>query len=407
MVIFLALSCFLNAQDVQWRGPDRDGKYPDTGLLKEWPEGGPRLILKKEGLGSGFGTPVLYQGMIYITGKRDGFDALTKLDLDGKIQWETIYGRIWEQSYPDTRSTPTIEDDRVYLMGGMGTVSCLDAVTGKILWQVNTHEKYEGEFHRWGAAESLLLLEDAVVSSPVGNRTAVVALDKKDGSPLWESPSVGGKRSYVSPLLINHNGKRQIVMISNKDAIGVDASGGEILWTYDLVTGHASRGDDRINTVTPLYHDGDIFITSGYDSESVMLTLSADGRKASLKWSDATLDTHHGGVVRVGGYLYGSNWVNNGNGNWVCQEWESGKVMYEEKWHNKGSIIYADGLCYIYEEKQGHVGLMEPVPDGLRIISSFRVDGGAGPHWAHMSIFDRKLFIRHGEVLFVYDIAAD
>ncbi len=135
-----------------------------------------------------------------------------------------------------------------------------------------------------------------------------------------------------------------------------------------------------------------------------MLQLSPDGLKAELLWSDGTLDTHHGGVVLVDGYIYGSNWVNNGKGNWVCQEWETGKVMYEELWENKGSVIYADGLLYLFEEKRGHVGLVKPDTAGFKLISSFVVDGGSGPHWAHMSIYDRKLLVRHGEVLFVYDI---
>ena len=105
------------------------------------------------------------------------------------------------------------------------------------------------------------------------------------------------------------------------------------------------------------------------------------------------------------GYLYGANWINNGNGNWVCQEWETGKMMWEEKWYNKGSIIYSDGLCYIFEEKQGHIGLMEPSPQGFKLISEFRLESRSGPYWAHMAIYKKKLFVRHGEVLFVYDIA--
>jgi hypothetical protein len=135
-----------------------------------------------------------------------------------------------------------------------------------------------------------------------------------------------------------------------------------------------------------------------------MLTLSTDGSEVEVKWSEGTLDSHHGGVVLVDGYLYGSNWINNGNGNWVCQEWETGKVMYEEKWHNKGSIIFADGLLYVYEEKNGNVGLVQPTPRGFKLISSFRVQEGTGPHWAHMSIYDQKLFLRHGEVLQVYNL---
>lgn len=177
-----------------------------------------------------------------------------------------------------------------------------------------------------------------------------------------------------------------------------------MIWSEDIVTGYSERGR-RNNTNTPLYDKGYIFTTSGYDVEAIMYKLSQDGSKVTEVWSDGTLDTHHGGVVLVDGYIYGSNWIGNGMGKWVCQEWKTGKVMYEETWHNKGSIIYADGLLYLYEEKQGHVGLVEPTPEGFRVISSFRVSGGTGPYWAHMSIYDKKLFIRHGSVLFIYDIA--
>ncbi len=406
-VMLLSLYCVdgLFAQDTQWRGVNRDGKYPDTSLLKSWPEQGPRLILKKEDMGNGYSTPVCYEGAVYISGRRDSLDVITRLDLEGNIAWETVFGKAWNQSFPETRSTPTIENDRLYIMGGLGTVVCMETGTGKILWEVNTHQEYEGEFHRWGMAESLLLTDRAVISSPVGEQTAVVALDKRDGSLIWKTESQGGARSYASPLLINHKGQEMILVTSSKDLMAVDPADGTFIWTYDVVTGNSGPRNRRNNTNTPLFHEGAVFFTSGYDADAVMLQLSPDGQKVDLKWREGTLDTHHGGVVLVDGYLYGSNWINNGNGNWVCQEWETGKVMYEEKWHNKGSIIYADGLLYLYEEKKGHVGLVEPSPDGFKLVSSFKVDGGSGPYWAHMSIYDRKLFVRHGKVLFVYDIA--
>lgn len=405
--VTLLLSAFwtpAEGQDAQWRGPERNGKYPDKGLLKEWPGEGPELVLKKEGLGMGYSTPVMYEGMIYIGGVGDSLDYLIKMDLQGNIIWRTAYGHVWKNTYPESRNTPTIEDGRIYIMGGMGSVACIDAGSGGILWSVNTHEKFEGEFHRWGMAESLLLTDNAVISAPVGGRTAVVALDKSDGSLLWETEPVGGVRSYASPTLINHNGREMILVVSSEDLVAVDPGNGEVIWTFDIVTGHAPRGS-RNNTVTPIYHEGSVFVTSGYDVEAVMISLSEDGTEPTLKWSDGTLDVHHGGVVLVDGYIYGANWINNGMGNWVCQEWETGKVMYEEKWHNKGSIIYADNRLYVYEEKRGHLGLVEPTPEGFNVISSFRIEEGTGPHWAHLSVYDRKLLVRHGGVLLVYDIA--
>lgn len=406
-LIMILLCCGvleLTAQEAQWRGPNRDGKYKDTGLLKQWPEEGPKLLLKKEDLGNGFSTPIVYEENIYISGRRDSVDVLTRLDMRGQIKWETIYGKAWDKSFPETRSTPTFEDGRAYIMGGLGTIVCMDTETGDIIWRVNTHEEYEGEFHRWGMAESLLLTEKAVISSPVGEMTAVVALDKNDGSLLWITKPQGGVRSYVSPMLIEHNGVRMILITTSKDIMGVNPEDGEVFWSFDLVKDYGYKEGRRNNTNTPLFHKGEIFTTSGYDADGVMLRLSDDGKSAEVKWHNGALDVHHGGLVLLDSYMYGANWVNNGNGNWVCQEWDTGKVMWEEKWHNKGSIIYADGLLYIFEEKKGHVGLVEPSPEGFKVISSFLPDGGSGPWWAHMSIYDKKLFIRHGTVLFVYDI---
>lgn len=393
----------LPAQDAQWRGPQRDGKYPESGLLKSWPDEGPALLLKKEDLGNGYSSPMVLDDMVYISGRRDSLDVLTKLDMNGSIIWETAYGYAWDKSFPETRSTATIEDGRIYIMGGLGRVVCMDSGTGEIIWKVDTHKEFEGEYHRWGMTESLLLTDKAVISSPTGERTAVVALDKKDGSLLWESEPQGGVRSYVSPMLISHNGTEMILITSSEDIMGVDPESGEIFWKVNLVEEYGFGGR-RNNTNTPLYHNGEIYTTSGYDAEGVMLKLSSDGKSAEVKWHNGGLDVHHGGLVLIDGYLYGANWVNNGNGNWVCQEWDTGKVMYEETWYNKGSIIYADGLCYIFEEKQGHVGLMDPSPEGFKVISEFRLESTAGPYWAHMTINEGRLFIRHGTVLYVYDI---
>jgi len=404
-ILGLCLAVIAVAQDTQWRGPARDGIYPDTGLLESWPEGGPELLLKLEGLGNGYSTPILHQGHIYISGRRDTVEVLTKVNLQGQILWESTYGLSWDRSFPESRSTPTIEGDRIYIMGGKGRVSCLDTESGEILWSNNTHENYGGEFHRWGMAESLLLTDRAVISSPIGGPTSVVALDRSDGQVLWTSDSVAGVRSYVSPLMIEHRGRQMILITSSQMLFAVDPSTGEILWESDVVTGYTGDRNRRNLTNTPLYHEGEIYLTTGYDAEAIMFRLRDDGQGVELKWKNDTLDNHHGGVVLLDGYIYGANWQGNGFGMWVCQEWETGKIMWEHEWVNKGSLIYADGMLYLFEEKRGGVALVKPSPGTFELISSFQPEGGAGPWWAHPSIYDRKLLLRHGEVLFVYDIA--
>lgn len=401
--LLLIIGIPLMSQDVQWRGPDRNGIYPDTGLLQEWPDGGPELLLLKEGLPGGYSTPVIYDDRIYITGRRDTIELISSLTMSGKVLWETEYGLAWIESFPETRNSPVIEDFRIYITGAKGNVACIDAVTGDIIWSVNTHEEYNAGFHRWGMAESLLLTDVAVISSPVGKETVLVALDKKDGSLLWKTDPVGDVRSYASPLMINHNGQDLIIATSSKHLIGVDPENGKIFWKFDLVTDYTKRGR-RNSTNTPLYNDGEIFVSSGYDDTALMISLSDDARSVTLKWTSNVLDNHHGGFVLLDGYIYGSNWINNGNGNWVCLDWETGEVMYKEKWKNKGSIIYADGRLYLYEEKRGNVGLLEPTPDGFNVISSFIVEVGKGPHWAHPSIYNGKLLLRHHDALLVFNI---
>jgi outer membrane protein assembly factor BamB len=203
--------------------------------------------------------------------------------------------------------------------------------------------------------------------------------------------------------MIEHNGHKLLVATTSKHLVGIDPSSGKIFWKLDLVTDYTEKGR-RNSTNTPLYSNGEIFVSSGYDDKALMVALSDDTRSATVKWTNDVLDNHHGGLVLLDGYIYGSNWISNGKGNWVCVDWNTGELMYEEEWHNKGNIIYADGMLYVFEEKQGHVGLVEPTPEGFNVVSSFQVSDGRGPRWAHPSVYDGKLLLRHHDVLLVYDI---
>jgi hypothetical protein len=161
-----------------------------------------------------------------------------------------------------------------------------------------------------------------------------------------------------------------------------------------------------IKCVTPVYHDGKIYVTGGYDYGSILLSLNEDGTNVSVVWTDSLLDVHHGGVVLVDGYIYGSNWLNNGDGNWCCLDWNTGKKMYEEHWKCKGSIISAEGMLYVYDEKSGFVGLVKATSEKFGLVSSFRVKEGSGPYWAHPVIHNANLYIRHGNALMVYNISS-
>jgi outer membrane protein assembly factor BamB len=409
LVFFFATDYLVSGQiTAQWRGPERDGRYPGTGLLKSWPESGPSLLLTLTGVGKGYSQPVVYKDKIYVTGmKNDKHDVLSVFDIKGNLLWEREYGLAWDRSYPETRSTPTIENDRVYLVGGQGMVSCLDANSGEIIWQKDAHTRYSGQSHRWGIAESVLLTPDAAIYTTGGAETSVVAINRNDGTLLWKSESLGGERAYASPMLIERGGLRIILAQTANHLIGLNAANGEILWDYDMVPLHRGQQGSGAHNNTPLYKDGEIFVTNGYDRLAVMFSLAPDGRSIAVKWTSDVLDVHHGGVVLVDGHIYGANWLNNSKGNWASIRWADGKANWETEWHTKGSVVYADGMLYIYEERSGNVALVRPDPAKMDVISTFRMSDGEGPHWAHPSIYSGMLCIRHGEVVKVYQISAN
>lgn len=407
IILFLFLTTSIFAQNiVEFRGIERSGHYNETGLLKQWPETGPELFLKIEGVGKGYSQAILVDETIFISGiKEDTTDILSAYNMKGDLLWDVPYGRSWIRSYIDSRSTPTYEDGKLYIVSGTCNVNCVDAKTGKIIWSVDAREKYGAEPHKHGESESLVVLKAVVVYTTGGEQNTMIALSKKDGTLNWKTKSLGGAKSYASASLINHNGQEIILAQTMKYLVAINPYNGEIMWNYDLIQYHLKSQGEGAQTNVPLYKDGNLFVTSGYDHPGLMFSLSDDGKSIHLKWRNDTIDTHHGGLVLVDGTIYGSNWQNNANGKWAAVDWETGETFWENDWENKGSIIYADERLYLYEEKRGNVAIVEPSTDSLKIISIFKVDGGIGPHWAHPSIYDGKLFIHHGDVLMIYDIA--
>jgi len=383
VVLLLAYNSFAaipNDNASQWRGAARDGIYYEDNLLTKWPDGGPELT--------------------------DTVEHLTALDLNGGVKWQANYGRAWYRDFPHARCTPTVDGDKVYVISGSGDVACFDAVSGKNIWSVPVHKKFKGAWGVWGTAENPLIVDEKVIYTPCGEQTTMVTLDKNSGETVWQSNSLNDTSAYVSPIKIDYAGKQIIVQVTANRLIGVDAQDGAILFqhSYSEIQAPDHPMAPYINTVSPLYHDGQIYITSGYDHAGVAFKLNEDASEVSVAWVDKVLDVHHGGVVLIDGVLYGSNWLDNRRGNWCAIDWETGKKLYEKEWFTKGSIIYADGLLYCYEERRGHVALVKPNPENFEVISSFQVLEGTGPYWAHPVINDGVLYVRHGKALMAYKI---
>jgi len=405
IILVVLVPFIVTAQIAQWRGPDRNGIYPEKGLADVWPQNGPSLILTVNGIGTGWSSAVTNGKAIYVTGKKDTLEYLTSIDYKGKINWQVPFGIRWTNGYSDSRCTPTLEGNKVYVQSGKGRMSCFDALNGKLIWSVEVDKKFICNYDVYGTAEAPLIVDNKVISSPIGNIAAVVALDKNTGKVVWQSKKLIGRRSFASPILYQYKNFKYILTQSDEELIAVNADNGEIMWTYRYFKNRSEKHFGW-NTVvnTPIYKDNEIYITKGYHNPSIMLKMAPDGKSVSVKWKNPALDCHIGGVVLMDGYIYGSNWTSNSSGNWACLKWDTGQTMYDMPWINKGSIIAADNKFYCFEEKSGTVALVKPNPMKFEVVSSFKVSKGSGMYWAHPMINDGKLFIRHGTFLMVYNI---
>ncbi|MHC4478371.1 MAG: PQQ-binding-like beta-propeller repeat protein [Planctomycetota bacterium] len=382
----------------QWRGWKRDGVSSETGLLKKWPEGGPKLLWSVDGLGKGYSTVAVANGLVFTTGLVDKEGILFAFDLEGHPKWKKSYGPGWTGSRDGVRTTPTVDGDSVYVMSGYGRVVCFDTKTGGRRWAVDTQSRFGGENINWGISESVLIEGQKVICTPGGQDATVVALDKQTGKTIWRSKGLSDRSAYCSAILVERGDKRLVVTITDKSIVGIDAGDGTVLWQHP---NKLHKGEPReVNPNSPVYHDGCIYVTSRWIG-ATMLRLSEDGTRVKKVRDDERFDPHHGGFVVVHGFIYGANTKGE---KWMCLEWATGKITYEHKWLGKGSVTYAEGMLYCYEEKKGTVGLVKASPAGFEVVSSFLVSKGTDEHWAHPVVCGGRLYIRHGDALMAYDV---
>ncbi|MBN2023093.1 MAG: PQQ-binding-like beta-propeller repeat protein [Pirellulales bacterium] len=388
----------------RFHGPNGDNISTDTGLLKEWPKDGPKLLWTAKGIGFGFAGVTMADGQIHTAGNLDDKTVVTAIDQSGRILWQAPNGEAWKGDWAGTRGTPTLDGPRVYHESPVGQVTCLDAKTGRPLWTRNILDEFGSQNIQWALAESVLVDGNRLICCPGGPQTAVVALNKMTGETVWKSPSASGDLiGYATPTLAEFQGLRMIFTMTLKALIGVNADTGELLFRVE----HPTRYD--VNATKPLFHDGHVFVSSGYGTTgSALYKLDVRGKTASATkvWESRELDNHHGGVVLLNGYLYGAA-HNFNSGRWICLDWKTGEMKYAERGVGKGALTCADGMLYTMSEKRD-VGLVPATPAAHKVVSRFKLpSGGEGPTWAHPVVRGGRLFIRHGECLYCYDVLAE
>jgi outer membrane protein assembly factor BamB len=391
-------------QQYGWRGPGRTGVYDEKGLMKTWPASGPALLWEATGIGKGYSSTTVTKDAVYITGSKDSTDVLTAFTQDGKKLWNVEYGSMTKNvSMPESRCTPTYYNGKIFVISGQGVLSCFNQ-EGKLVWSVNHYQKYNAPLPRFGISESPLVVDNKVIASPGGNIAAMVAFNVDDGKVVWETASLNEGTQYTNPLLVEEEGLKAIITHSQTYIIAINAKDGKLIWKFDFGSVNDDKKGNKNYINTPLYRDGFLFAANGYGQTAAKIKINFDGSEPTLVWKNPEINPHVGGMVLIGNYIYSSTHDNNSKGRWICVDWTTGKTMWITDWNNKGSIISAEGLLYIYEEKNGNVALVKPSGEKLDIISSFTVTKGDGPYWAHPVIDKGRLFLRHGDYLAVYSL---
>jgi outer membrane protein assembly factor BamB len=382
------------AQDpTVWRGPNGNGIYDETGLLKQWPAGGPEILWSYEGLGQGHSSAIVDQGFVYTSGMINEKGFLFKFDLEGNLVYKKEYGPEFKRSWYGTRGTPTIARDKIYLLSGMGKLVCFNNANGDILWSKDLTRDFDGKVIEWGYNETPLIDGKIIYITPGGRKNGMVALNRHSGEVVWSSPGVGELSAYCTPLLFVHKGRKMLATHFESHLVGFDATTGKMLWKQH----HPNQYSVHPNT--PIYSDGQLFFFSGYGKGGGMLELSDDGNTVKRIWTQKNMDSRMGGAVLVDGYIYGSG----DSRVWTCYNWETGEEMYTSKEIGHGVVIYADGMLYCYSQR-GELALVEADPSGFKVVSQTKVALGSEQHWAHPVIYDGVLYVRHGRALIAYKV---
>jgi outer membrane protein assembly factor BamB len=382
----------------QWRGPERTGLSKETGLLKQWPAGGPPRVWTISNLGAGYGSVAISGDRIYVQSRIGRQSTVASLNrADGKMIWSKALGSAGDNDRgPGPRSTPTVDGDRVYVLTENGDLAALKTADGSALWQLNILRDFGGRNISWDISESPLVDGNMLIVTPGGRGASVVALDKMSGKPIWTSKELSDQAGYASVIAADVQGVRTLMTLTAGAGVGLRASDGKLMWRYPRVA------NSTANIATPIFYDNKVFYTSDYDTGGALLGLKAQGGSVAAQeiYFTREMKNHHGGVVLVNGYLYGFN-----SSILACLDFATGKIMWRDRSVGKGSLAYADGNLYILSESNV-VGLAAASPNGYEEKGRFQIADQGWPSWAHPVVSGGRLYIRNQTTLTAYDVRA-
>jgi outer membrane protein assembly factor BamB len=412
----------------QFRGPNRDGISKETGLLKKWPEGGPKLAWTYKEAGTGYAGPAVVGDRLYLSGARGDDEYVYALDLTQsppKELWAVKIGPKfnWKNNQwnEGPSATPTVDGDLVFALGGGGELVCVDAKAKKEKWRRSLLKDLNGDVYNygesapvgagWGFTCAPLVDGDKVICVPGGKEGTLAALNKADGSVLWRSKDVTDEATYASPVLATIGGTKQYVHMTQQGVVAVDGDG-KLLWYYKR-----DKPYKDIVGASPLVKDDHVFISgagSGSDSCDLIAVKKADGKFTATKvYAKKDLANYHGGLVLLGDHVYGSSGAE-GRPRWVCLELKTGKVAWSVDLSGnlgKGSVTAADGYLYCLGEKSALVVHAPASPtqkltadESFELPEASKLRKPSGGVWTHPVIANGKLYLRDQDLLFCYEL---
>lgn len=324
----------------------------------------------------------------YYVDRYPGRDGVVTAD-----ELQGYYGGYRNNQGDGPRGTPTIDGDRVYSEGANGDITCMDAATGRTNWHVNLIEDFAGRRPNWGYSESPLIMNEMLIATPGGIQGTVVALDKYTGKTLWQSDGVTEAAHYSSPIITEIHGAPTIVQFAKESVFGVTPDQGKLLWKYD------GANNGTANCSTPIVDNNHVFVASSYSIGGGLAEIvqADDSQSTEEIWFERKMTNHHGGVVKVGDYLYGFG------SSLLCLDFMTGDIAWQDRSVGKGSLTVADGMLYLLSENH-EVALAEATPEEYREHGRFEIPNRGRKSWAHPVVTGGVFYIRDQQWLTAYDV---
>jgi len=371
----------------QFRGPQQNGVSPERGLLRSWPESGPKVLWKKP-IGSGFSTVTVAGGALYTLAVEGESETAYRLrESDGEVVWRVPLGPVFPEMFGNgPRSTPMVDGDVVYVLSATGRLHALQAQDGSRLWELDFVKDLGSTIPNRGFAASPLVDGDLLIVEAGGSQgRAILGLDKKTGKIRWSA--LDGKPGYVTPVAVTIDGVRQYVFIRTIEADIVSVlPDGKVHWRYPWKMGAIA---------SPLFLSPNrIFASASEDIGSVLLEID----KGTVKevWSNRLMKNHFSSSVLYEGHIYGFD-----NASLKCIVAATGEQKWVQRGYGKGSLITADGLLYILSD-QGQLILAEATPAGF--AEKGRIKIMEGKTWTSPVLSHGRLYLRDEDEMIVLDV---